>query len=171
MGWYFDLRNCVWKYRLRNGGHFGSAVLTHWCRDKMADLLQTTFSITLYSMTMLRYWLNIGLNFFPGCSNTRHLFRQWFETEYATNHYLSKLCPSSPTYIFIVNRRQCVEAKSSLKYFYAMKHISRIEWPWLVYAIWWILEKHGCSFYYTMSPGTHRAVAKPPLWAQEDGEV
>ena len=37
--------------------------LTHWCRDKMAEISQTTYSKTFSWKT--RIWINISLNFVP----------------------------------------------------------------------------------------------------------
>ena len=45
-------------------------VLMHWGQDKMADILQTTFSIAFSSMKMLDLWFNLHWNLLPGVQLT-----------------------------------------------------------------------------------------------------
>ena len=55
-----------------------NSVLTHWGRDKMADIFQTTFSNVFSSMKMHEFIrLRFHLNLFPKFKST--IFQHWFK--------------------------------------------------------------------------------------------
>ena len=68
--------------------------LTHWGRDKMADIFQTIFSNAFSWRKMLEFrsifhwslFLRVQLTIFL------HWFRQWLGADQATSHYLSQWC-------------------------------------------------------------------------------
>ena len=71
---HFHSRKCVWKCHPENGCHgcfslnmliwqplcVGLKVLTHWSRDKMTAIFQTTFSNAFSWMKMVVYWRHRG---------------------------------------------------------------------------------------------------------------
>ena len=54
----------------------GSTILTHWGRDKMAAIFQTTFSNASSWMKMLKFRLRFHWSLFPRVQLT--IFRHWF---------------------------------------------------------------------------------------------
>ena len=50
--------------------------LTHWGRDKMASMFQTTFSSTFSWMRMYEFWLRFHWSLFPMVQLT--IFQHWF---------------------------------------------------------------------------------------------
>ena len=69
-----------------------TAILTHWGRDKMAAIFQTTFSnpfswMKLYEFRLRFHWslfLRVQLTIF------HHWFRYWLDAVQATSHYMNQ---------------------------------------------------------------------------------
>ena len=70
----------------------GANELTHWGRDKMAAILQTTYSNAFSWMKMYKFWLRFHWNFFPRVQITifHHCFRWWLGAGQAPSHYLKQ---------------------------------------------------------------------------------
>ena len=66
--------------------------ITHWGRDKMAAILQTTFSNAFSWMKMLEFRLIFHWSFFLRVQLTifQHWFRYWLGAVQATSHYLNQ---------------------------------------------------------------------------------
>ena len=66
--------------------------LTHWGRDKMAAIFQTTFSNAFSWMKMYKFRLRFHWNFFPRVQIIifHHCFRWWLGASQATSHYLKQ---------------------------------------------------------------------------------
>ena len=62
-----------WKWQPFYSGHH---ILTHWGRDKMADIFQTTFSNAFSSRNMYEFWLRFHLSLFWGVQFT--ISQHWF---------------------------------------------------------------------------------------------
>ena len=67
-------------------------LLTHWGRDKMEAISQTTHSNTFSWMTMLKFRLEFHWNLFLRVQFTifQHWFRLWLGADQATSHYLNQ---------------------------------------------------------------------------------
>ena len=68
--------------------------LTHWARDKMAAISQTTFSNALSWMKMFELRLRFNWSLFSRFELRifQHCFRQWLGADQATSHYLNQWC-------------------------------------------------------------------------------
>ena len=66
--------------------------LTHWGRDKMAAISQTTLSNAFSWMRMLEFWLKFHWSKCLGVHLTifQHWFRWWLGADQATSHYLNQ---------------------------------------------------------------------------------
>ena len=66
--------------------------ITHWGRDEMAAIFQTTFSNTFSWMEMCKLRLLFHCSLFPMVRLTifQHWFRWWFGAVQATSHYLNQ---------------------------------------------------------------------------------
>ena len=66
--------------------------LTHWGRNKMADIFQTTFSNAFSWMKMYEFRLRFHWNLFLRFELTifQHWFRKWLGADQATSHYLNQ---------------------------------------------------------------------------------
>ena len=66
--------------------------LTHWGRDKMAAIFQTTFSNGFSWMKMFEYPLKFHWSLLLRVKLTifRHWFRKWLGAVQATSHYLNQ---------------------------------------------------------------------------------
>ena len=66
--------------------------LTHWNRDKMDAISQTTFSSIFSWMKMSEFWLKFHWNLFPRVQLTTFLywFRLWLGAIRARSHYLNQ---------------------------------------------------------------------------------
>ena len=66
--------------------------LTHWGRDKMAAIFQTTFSNAFSSMEMIEFRLKLHWMLFLRVQSTisQHWFRKWLGAVQATSHYLNQ---------------------------------------------------------------------------------
>ena len=66
--------------------------LTHWGRDKMAAIWQTTLSIAFSWMKMLVFRLNFHWSLFLRVQLTifQHWFRLWLGAVQTTSHYLNQ---------------------------------------------------------------------------------
>ena len=66
--------------------------LTHWGRDKMDAIFQTTFSNGFSWMKMYEFRFKISLKFVPRVQLTifQHWFREWLGADQATSHYLNQ---------------------------------------------------------------------------------
>ena len=62
------------KYNAVN--HFGTFLLTHWGRDKMDAISQTTFSSAFCSMKMFEFWIKFHWSSFLRVQLT--IFYHWF---------------------------------------------------------------------------------------------
>ena len=67
-------------------------VLSHWGRDKMDTISQTTLSNAFSWMTMLEFRLTFHRSLFLGVQLTifQHWFRRWLGANQATSHYLNQ---------------------------------------------------------------------------------
>ena len=67
-------------------------VLTHWGRDKMDAISQTTFPRAFSSMKIAVFWMNFHWNMFARVQLTiiQHWFRYWLGADQATSHYLNQ---------------------------------------------------------------------------------
>ena len=67
-------------------------LLTHWGRDKMTVIFQTTFSNAFSWMKMCKFWLTFHWRLFPNFRLTifQHWFRWWFGAWPLTSHYLNQ---------------------------------------------------------------------------------
>ena len=67
-------------------------ILTHWGWDKMAAVLQTTFSNACSWMKMYESWLEFHWSLFLRVQLMlfQHWFRQWLGAVQATSHYLKQ---------------------------------------------------------------------------------
>ena len=77
--------------------------LTHWGRDKIDAILQTTFSNAISWMKIFEFRLKFHWSLFLKVQLTifQHWFRQWLGAEQATSHYLNQWWPSSTTHICV----------------------------------------------------------------------
>ena len=68
-------------------------LLTHWGRDKMDAISQTTFSNAFSWMKMFEFRLKFHWNMFLRVQSTifQHWFRWWLGAGQATSHYLNQL--------------------------------------------------------------------------------
>ena len=66
--------------------------LTHWGRDKINNISQTTFSNVFSSMKMFEFRLKFHWSLFPMVQLTifQHWFRWWLGAVQATSHYLNQ---------------------------------------------------------------------------------
>ena len=66
--------------------------LTHWGRDKMAAIFQTTYSKAFSWMKMYKFWLKFHWSLFLRVQLTiiQHRFRKWLGADQATSHYLNQ---------------------------------------------------------------------------------
>ena len=66
--------------------------LTHWGRDKMADIFQRTFSNAFSWMNMYELRFRFLWSLFPRVQLTisKHWFRWWLDADQATSHYLNQ---------------------------------------------------------------------------------
>ena len=66
--------------------------LTPWGLNKMADILQVTFSNAFSWMNMCEFRLKFHWSLFlrPELTILHHLFREWPGTDQATSHYLNQ---------------------------------------------------------------------------------
>ena len=61
--YHWLLAACRWHPSTQSSG--ANVRLTHWCRDKMAAIFQTTFSIAFSWMKMYEFWLRFHCSLFP----------------------------------------------------------------------------------------------------------
>ena len=66
--------------------------LTHWGRDKMDAISQTTFSSAFSWMKIFEFRLKFHCSLLPGVQLTifQHWFRWWLGAVQATSHYLNQ---------------------------------------------------------------------------------
>ena len=69
-----------------------SVRVTHWGRDKIASIFQTTFSIAFSWMKMFKFRLRVHWNLFPRVKLIifQHWFRWWLGAGQVTSHYLNQ---------------------------------------------------------------------------------
>ena len=69
-----------------------AAALTHWGRDKMASISQTTLSNVFSWMKMLEFLLKFHRSLFLRVQLTifQHWFMQWLGTDQVTSHYMNQ---------------------------------------------------------------------------------
>ena len=67
-------------------------MLTHWGRERMAAISQTTFSNAFSWMKIYEFRLKFHWSLFPRVQLTifQHWFRQWLGADQATSHYLNQ---------------------------------------------------------------------------------
>ena len=101
---------------------FHTQVLSHWGRDKIAAISQTTFSKAFSSKKFFEFRLKFDWNLFPWVQLkiSQHWFRKWLGAVQTISHYLNLYWHSSPTHI-CVTRPQWVEKKTEV-------YTCRIEW-------------------------------------------
>ena len=68
------------------------SLLTHWGRDKIDAILQTTFSNAISWMKMFEFRLRFHWSLFLRVELTiiQHWFRSWLGADQATSHYLNQ---------------------------------------------------------------------------------
>ena len=97
--WFWTLLTLLPKPRLLSGinGDYCSDVtanagLTHWGWDKMAAVLQTTFSNAFCWMKMYEFRLKFHWSLFPSVQLTilHHWFRWWLGADQSISHYLNQ---------------------------------------------------------------------------------
>ena len=73
-------------------GSYSVTPLTHWGRDKMAAIIQTTFSNAFSWMKMCEFRLKFHWSLFLRVQLTifHHWFRWWLGAYQATSHYLNQ---------------------------------------------------------------------------------
>ena len=85
---------CIYKYLIYYIKTYTARCpwLTHWGRDKMAAIFQTTFSNVFSWIKMYELRLTFHLSLFLEVQLTRfqHWFRWWLGTYLATSHYLKQ---------------------------------------------------------------------------------
>ena len=76
----------------RGGWMKNRLALTHWGRDKMDVISQTTFSSAFCRTKMFELRWNFHWNLFLWVQLTifQHWFRQWLGADQATSHYLNQ---------------------------------------------------------------------------------
>ena len=90
-GWVFDSSTIfyltppgIWLASLvsSHGWKIHTPALTHWGRDRMADIWQTTLSNTFSCMKILELWLIVQWNLFPmvQLAKSHHWLRLWLST-------------------------------------------------------------------------------------------
>ena len=91
---------------------FNTVHLTHWGRDKMDAISQTTSSSAFSWMKMFEFRLKFQWNLFLGVQLTifQHWFRWWLGSVQATNHYLNQRWLVSLTTHICVTRPQRVNS-------------------------------------------------------------
>ena len=84
--WWLTIYEILWY------SSNGNAYLTHWGREKMDAISQTTFSNAFSWMKMLEYRLKFHWSLFLRVQLTisQHWFRQWLGALQATSHYLKQ---------------------------------------------------------------------------------
>ena len=82
----------VMAWRHAHMCHLASNELTHWGRDKMPAISQTTLSNSFSWMKMLEFRLKFHWNLFLRVQLTifQHWFRWWLGADQATSHYLNQ---------------------------------------------------------------------------------
>ena len=81
------------RSRIYSGNHAQTRQsLTHWCRDKMAAILRTTYSNAFSWAKMYEFWLKSHWTLFLSVQLTifQHWFRKWLGACQATSHYLNQ---------------------------------------------------------------------------------
>ena len=66
--------------------------VTHWGRDKIDSISQTTFSSAFSWLKMFEFWLKLHRSLFLRVQLTiiQHWFRQWLGAIQVTSHYLNR---------------------------------------------------------------------------------
>ena len=79
------------------------ATLTHWARDKMAVIFQTTFLTAFPWMEMFEFRLKFHINLFLMVQLIilQHWFRKWPGADQATSHFLNQWWPTLVTHICV----------------------------------------------------------------------
>ena len=92
-----------------------ACTLTHWGRDKMGAIFQTTVPNAFSWMKIYEFRLKFHWNLFPGVQLTifQHWFRWWLGADKATSHYLNQRWYSLLTHI-CVTRPQWVKSSGSI---------------------------------------------------------
>ena len=82
--------NQDWSRQLKSDPIF--PFLTHWGRDKMAAIYQTTFWNAFSWMKIYKFWLRFHWSLFLRVQSTifQHCFRWWLGAVQATSHYLNQ---------------------------------------------------------------------------------
>ena len=73
------------------------AGLTHWGRDEMADIFQTTISNAFSLMNMFEFWTQFDWSFYKGLIDNNTPLVQIM-----TNDYLNQWWPRLMTYIYVI---------------------------------------------------------------------
>ena len=84
------LTPCYYERYQRKAGK--RCYLTHWDRDRMADIFHTTFSNAFSWMKMHEFWLRFHWSLFLRVQLTifQHWFREWLGAGQATSHCLNQ---------------------------------------------------------------------------------
>ena len=86
---------CIYRARVQVIMYCGTSLysgLTHWDRDKMDSISQTTFSSAFSWMKMFEFRLKFHWSLFLRVQITisQHWFREWLGAVQATSHYLNQ---------------------------------------------------------------------------------
>ena len=92
---WFSCRHIIWCYcrsLIWLTGCFDGNCLTHWGRDQIDDISQTTFSSAFSWMKMFQLRLKFHWSLFPRVQLAiiQHWFRKWLGAVQATSHYLNQ---------------------------------------------------------------------------------
>ena len=90
--WDVFINEWIYIWKLSKCILFVLCYLTHWGRDKMAAIFQTTFSNAFSRMKMFKFRLRFHWSLFPRVQLTifQHWFRWWLGADQATSHYLNQ---------------------------------------------------------------------------------
>ena len=90
--WMYDLGSDIVICYCYSHTDFFHSGLTHWGRDKMAAIFQTTFSNAFPRMKIYEFRLKFHWSLFLRIQIiiVQHRFRSWLGTNQATSHYLNQ---------------------------------------------------------------------------------
>ena len=96
-----------------------TGIWTHWGRDIIAVISQTTFSNAFSWMKNFVFWFEFHWGLFLRVQSTiiQHWFRKWFGADQATSHYLNHCWLSSMTHICGTRERWVNEVPIKRKLF------------------------------------------------------
>ena len=111
---YLVETNCSPKCNIRSGNLKAALVdvtslmlSTHWGLTKMADIMQTTFCIAIWSMLNFCILIrsSLGLDHWALLTIYQHWLRYWLRSEHMTSHYLNQWWPNLAIPCGIITRQ------------------------------------------------------------------